>query len=186
MLIRPATAADSKDIARYIVMAEREMIEFLTGYGDPYKAAEIIEEFVRDERPNRHSYHHTLVAEVDGAPAGAAISFPADDQPVLDYPLLRVVNQRGYNLPALFLEGLAGTWYLSTMGVDPACRGMGIGTALMTACEESGREKGFARASLLVERNKPRARALYERLGYAVLEEVAVGTIIYVRMIKSL
>ncbi|GAA1549764.1 GNAT family N-acetyltransferase [Kribbella lupini] len=58
----------------------------------------------------------------------------------------------------------AGTlWQLS---VDPALQGRGIGTYLIGAAEERIRARGLAAAELAVEVDNPRARALYERLGY--------------------
>lgn len=59
----------------------------------------------------------------------------------------------------------AGTiWQLA---VDPALQGVGIGTYLIGAAEERIRHRGLATAELAVEVDNPRARALYERLGYS-------------------
>ena len=58
----------------------------------------------------------------------------------------------------------AGT--LFQFGVHPALRSCGIGTLLIHAAEQRIRARGLRRAELGVEENNPRARALYERLGY--------------------
>jgi ribosomal protein S18 acetylase RimI-like enzyme len=42
----------------------------------------------------------------------------------------------------------------------------GIGTILIRAAEQRISARGLRRAELSVEENNPRARALYERLGY--------------------
>jgi ribosomal protein S18 acetylase RimI-like enzyme len=58
----------------------------------------------------------------------------------------------------------AGTlWQLA---VHPALRSCGIGTILIRAAEQRIRARGLSRAELGVEEINPRARALYERLGY--------------------
>jgi ribosomal protein S18 acetylase RimI-like enzyme len=58
----------------------------------------------------------------------------------------------------------AGTlWQLV---VDGALQSCGIGTILIRAAEQRIRARGLRRAELSVEENNPRARALYERLGY--------------------
>jgi ribosomal protein S18 acetylase RimI-like enzyme len=58
----------------------------------------------------------------------------------------------------------AGTlWQLA---VHPALRSCGIGTILIRAAEQRIRARGLHRAELGVEEINPRARALYERLGY--------------------
>ena len=58
----------------------------------------------------------------------------------------------------------AGTlWQLSVHGALQSC---GIGTLLIQAAEQRIRARGLRRAELGVEESNPRARALYERLGY--------------------
>lgn len=46
-------------------------------------------------------------------------------------------------------------------------RGRGIGTALIRHAEQLARQRGFEQAVIEVDIDNPRARALYERLGYA-------------------
>ena len=58
----------------------------------------------------------------------------------------------------------AGTlWQLAVHGAVQSC---GIGTLLTEAAEQRIRARGLDRAELAVEEGNPRARALYERLGY--------------------
>jgi ribosomal protein S18 acetylase RimI-like enzyme len=59
----------------------------------------------------------------------------------------------------------AGTiWMLE---VHPALQSCGIGTVLIRTAEQRIRARRLHRAELGVEDGNPRARALYERLGYA-------------------
>lgn len=58
----------------------------------------------------------------------------------------------------------AGTlWQLAVYGALQSC---GIGTILIQAAEQRIRARGLRLAELAVEECNPRARALYERLGY--------------------
>lgn len=58
----------------------------------------------------------------------------------------------------------AGTlWQLAVYGALQSC---GIGTLLIQAAERRIRHRGLHRAELRVEENNPRARALFEQLGY--------------------
>ncbi|MER6046013.1 GNAT family N-acetyltransferase [Streptomyces sp. NPDC001793] len=58
----------------------------------------------------------------------------------------------------------AGTlWQLAVL---PALQSRGLGTLLVRAAERRIRHRGLRRAELAVEETNPRARALYERLGY--------------------
>lgn len=62
----------------------------------------------------------------------------------------------------------AGTlWQLA---VHPALRSCGIGTFLIQAAEQRIRARGLRHAELSVEEDNPRARALYERLGFVAYD----------------
>lgn len=89
--------------------------------------------------------------------------------------------------------GLCGIDYAKTAGagtiwmlaVHPALQSCGIGTVLIQAAEQRIRARGLHRAELGVEDSNPRARSLYERLGYAAYgsepdswdQEAADGTV---------
>ncbi|NXY98907.1 GNAT family N-acetyltransferase [Streptomyces sp. BR123] len=60
-----------------------------------------------------------------------------------------------------------GAGYLWQLAVLPALQSRGLGTLLIRAAEQRIRSRGLLRAELAVEEDNPRARALYERLGYA-------------------
>lgn len=186
MRMREAEREDASAIARFIAMAESEAVRLFTGVDEPEQSAKLVEALILSPVPCRYSFRNTLIAEIGGAAAGMAISFAADSQPGLDGPLLELMRGRGLDVRELFFEGDPGTWYLSTLGVDPAFRGMGAGTALMAASERRGVEQGFDRATLLVSKDKKKAKALYERLGYATLCEVTIYHTSYFRMGKQI
>ncbi|MFJ7058365.1 GNAT family N-acetyltransferase [Streptomyces griseobrunneus] len=64
-------------------------------------------------------------------------------------------------------EGVGILWQLA---VHPALQSCGIGTFLVEAAERRIRSRGLHQAELAVEESNPRARALYERLGYAAYD----------------
>lgn len=81
------------------------------------------------------------------------------------------------------IPGAGTIWQLSVHGALQSC---GIGTLLIQAAEQRIRARGRHRAELGVEDSNPRARALYDRLGYRAYghepdswdEEAADGTIV--------
>lgn len=186
MIIDKAKPEESNAIARFVAMAEGELVPFLVGEKEHGKAVGALEEYILSPEPNRYQLENCTVARLDGQTGGMILSFAADDQPVLDRPILRDLRSRGVELDALTFEGEPGSYYLSTMAVDPAFRGKGIGSALLEGALGRGRGRGFGRASLLVSLDKPRAQALYERLGFAVLQPLTIGRNHYVRMTKEL
>ncbi|MFF0480756.1 GNAT family N-acetyltransferase [Streptomyces sp. NPDC004435] len=60
-------------------------------------------------------------------------------------------------------EGAGTLWQLAVL---PALQSCGLGTLLVRTAERRIRDRGLRRAELAVEEDNPRARALYERLGY--------------------
>ncbi|MFF4182393.1 GNAT family N-acetyltransferase [Streptomyces sp. NPDC001691] len=59
-----------------------------------------------------------------------------------------------------------GAGVLWQLAVLPALQSRGLGTLLVGAAEQRIRQRGLRRAELAVEDDNPRARALYQRLGY--------------------
>ncbi|MEV7561409.1 GNAT family N-acetyltransferase [Streptomyces sp. NPDC089795] len=64
-------------------------------------------------------------------------------------------------------EGVGTLWQLA---VHPALQSCGIGAFLVQAAELRIRNRGLRYAELAVEEGNPRARALYERLGYVAYD----------------
>ena len=60
---------------------------------------------------------------------------------------------------------------VQSLRVHPAFRGLGIGSRLIEAAEQSAREAGYAELGLSVSVENPHAHRLYERCGYAVRGE---------------
>lgn len=62
---------------------------------------------------------------------------------------------------------IKGTAYLEAAGVDEEFQGQRIGTMLIQEAEQLARKKGFKQIGMAVgSTDNPRARNLYERLGY--------------------
>ena len=63
------------------------------------------------------------------------------------------------------------TYYLAHLGVAEEVRGEGIGTQLIEHLLKLGSAAGFQLAALDVAASNPQAQALYERLGFGVIDE---------------
>ena len=81
-----------------------------------------------------------------------------------------LVAAAGSDLPigkaAIDYARLVGAATVHQVAVHPALQSCGIGTLLFGEAERRIRARGLAYAELRVEQINPRARALYERLGY--------------------
>ena len=84
-----------------------------------------------------------LIAERDGRPAGCAYLVT-----LIDY-----FNERPHA-------------HLSVLAVEKSAEGQGVGSALLDACAEWARIRGFDRLTLIALVSNSRARGLYERKGF--------------------
>lgn len=66
-----------------------------------------------------------------------------------------------------------GVGEIGSLAVRAELQSLGIGTFLIGVLEERIRVHGLPAAQLSVEENNPRARALYERLGYVAFDRQA-------------
>ena len=82
---------------------------------------------------------------------------------------------RGMVLAGLERDLTPDTLLMDGICVDPSARGLGVGTALLAQIEATAREKGLSRVRLDVIDSNPRARALYDRLGYIAQDEMRTG-----------
>jgi ribosomal protein S18 acetylase RimI-like enzyme len=79
------------------------------------------------------------------------------------------VGQAWIELAVRADEGAGLLW---AVRVHPVLQGLGLGARLLEAAERALRERGFAWAEIGVEKDNPRARALYERVGYRLHREL--------------
>lgn len=68
-----------------------------------------------------------------------------------------------------------GTLLMDGIFVEPAARGQGVGTALLNAIETYAAREGFQQIRLDVIDTNPRARSLYERLGFSERAVMSLG-----------
>ncbi|MGP5259389.1 GNAT family N-acetyltransferase [Brachybacterium paraconglomeratum] len=104
----------------------------------------------------------TGVADLGWARLRESLSVPA----ALRARLVLSVLSRSDRPDVLVLDGIC---------VDRAARGRGIGTALLSAAADRARKIGASTVQLSVIDSNPRARALYERHGFARVGHGALG-----------
>lgn len=105
------------------------------------------------------SYENCRLVEVQGSMIGMLVAFPmeVDEEYKETDPIL---------VPYSVLEE-DQSYYICGMAVDEQHRGKGIGMGLLDEAEQTCRQLGLAKLSLIVFEQNVRARRLYERYGYA-------------------
>jgi ribosomal protein S18 acetylase RimI-like enzyme len=118
------------------------------------------------------------------APGGAALWAPAGVDPIpadrVEAFVAEMANVVGTDAPRMFAiselldehHPTEPCAHLQFIGVDPDLQGRGLGSALMApmleACDRDG-------VPAHLDSTSPQSRALYERLGFVVLEELRVA-----------
>ena len=78
-----------------------------------------------------------------------------------------VIEVESRAVGGLFLEERSDSLYVHELQIAPAFQGRGIGTAVVRTLIEQGASRGLPVVLSVVSAN-PRARSLYERLGFRV------------------
>lgn len=162
--IRPAQPGEGVRIAELILLAW-PVDEFLAN--DPSLTYEILRDMIAQavEAPETiYSHENTYVALDDDRIVGAMCGYDGADYQKLKEPILDVIGHDSDF--ASITETEAGEFYLDSVGVDPEYRGRGIATLLFQAQISRAKELGHSRVGLIVDVDKPKAEALYRRLGF--------------------
>lgn len=162
LTIHKATREDAPIIARAVAMAigEESVVEYC---GENYLYA--LGEIARTEG-TQYSYTNSLVAFVDGEPAGAIVGYDG----ALLYPLRRktlsIVEKNNPSIPYLPDETSQGEFYLDSLGVLPQFRGCGVASALIRSICSVALDAGCGTVGLIVEKERTHVEKLYASLGF--------------------
>jgi len=173
MKIIPARQQDAPFIGASVVDAIGEEIAANLA-GENHTVGDVIDMFAslagRDD--TQYSYRNALVAlDDEGEPVGVCVGYDGALLHELRRPFFEVVTERlGQHLEGVEDECEPNEFYLDTLAVLPAHRGKGIASQLLKAMIERAREAGKP-AGLLVDKINPRARRLYERVGFVQVGE---------------
>ena len=203
VLIRPALSLDTQMAAHLVHMSMGRLADFLFSSGGKIKANTVLAKLVMQPR-NRFSYQFADIAEVDGKTAGLLLSYPGWTMKHLEIPmgrqLVKIFGAVGFfrflrkSIPLVFCrEAENDEYFINNIAVLPDFQGEGIGSQLMKHAEEKAIAERFQKCSLVVEISNTRARNLYERFGYQVVNTTKfiqldrlIGCKGFHRMVKEL
>jgi ribosomal protein S18 acetylase RimI-like enzyme len=165
-MVRAATVNDAETIAMLMLLAMKELVAKFRNDPDSLKSEELLTRFIRTTG-NQYSYTNVLVFEAAGEVIGSITAYDGAAieklrQPFLDY-LIANYHPSGFELE---LETTAGEFYIDVIGVAPNHQGKGIGKKLIEAAIAHAAALGHQKVGLLVDVANPRARKLYESIGF--------------------
>lgn len=183
-MIRKAEPQDAAFAAPLIYEAIGDIAHTLTGATEQEEALLLLEQFFA-QKGNRLSYENAVIAMHEGVPVGVALFYHGSQTEQLDRPFVEYVQKRTGVAPTLVKEARDDEFYLDSVAVRADQRGKGIGTMLLSAFEQEAIRRKHDRIALLVDEENPRARQLYESMGYRQDGNVTVSGHQFRHMVKS-
>lgn len=173
MTIRNATPEDASLIATAILEAIGPELTAGLG-GDEHTPADVHSLFeslaARDD--TQYSFLNSRVAvDPSGSPMGVCVSYDGADLIRLRRPFFHEANNRlGWDMGIEEIDSLPGEtepdeFYLDTLMTLPEHRGKGVASALIRDAKEKAVKTGKP-LGLLCDTDNPRARNLYDSLGF--------------------
>lgn len=187
--IRPATEADAPLLARCVLMA------FLVdmSHFDRTETDRILDGMTAlcRRKDTLYSWKNSTIAMLDDHAAGCIISYDGAryaEMKSLSMPLLLEFMKPvwGNSFDQMTDETCAGEFYLDTMAVLPEFRHNGLATRMLRSQVAAAAEKGIPLCTLLVDPANPRARRLYERIGFKEDGKIFAFSEEYIRMIVEI
>jgi len=120
-----------------------------------------------------YSWENTRIIMVDGAPVGGMISYPGDNyQRLREKTWPRCWNDDPDVLAATGPECVAGEYYLDSMVIMPAYRGLGLGKILALDAVGIGKRLGYNPIHLLADKHKEGLVKYYEKIGFEIFDSM--------------
>lgn len=126
---------------------------------------------------------HNVILAKEGRTVMGILAFSAENDPVAAdefqvakdiYGTLGALRRLALLAPMEHKQ-LPGALYVDSIAVSPEARGTGVGSLLLAEADAIALERGMKWVDLDVIDINPRARALYERLGYEVQATRSTG-----------
>jgi ribosomal protein S18 acetylase RimI-like enzyme len=156
--IRPAHKSECRRIAELYSISSDGVADYI--WTKPAEQGEGILDVGRrryERKDTPFSYENCKMAEHQESVVGMLVAFPMEvDKEYQETDLILV--------PHSVLEE-DQRYYVCGMAVDEGHRGKGIGTGLLDEAEQTCRQLGFRKLSLIVFEKNGNARRLYERFG---------------------
>lgn len=173
MNIRAAVQGDHKILAKLIVQAMEDLACAFVRNAN-IEIAHLAFEHLCAQQDNLYSYQNARVLIDENGLAGAISGYDGAKllelrKPVFDY----FTTEYGFE-GAMEEETQAGELYIDTLSVMPDRQGRGYGKLLINEFIQYASDNQFERVGLLVDKENPLAKKLYERLGFSKVGDKAL------------
>ena len=173
MVIRPALQSEAFKIAELMNLAMLKITYQFIGEDDLQKANAFLAHFIAKEK-NQYSYQNIFVVEENNVILGQISMYDGGKLKELRQPIWdKIKDDCGEDYWAED-ETQAGEIYIDTFAVSSNAQGKGIGKQLLQYAIHEVVVKQKKVLGLLVDKENPDAKRLYERIGFKVVNDIHI------------
>ncbi|UJP67142.1 GNAT family N-acetyltransferase [Mongoliitalea daihaiensis] len=175
MFFRKAKPQDSLKIAEYIILAMEDIVYRFIGEESYEKAVNFLHRLIQ-EKGNQYSYENCWVVVSANEIVAAALVYDGAQLQELRKPVAATIDEMFHKDFDPEDETQEGEYYIDCVGVNPNQQGKGIGTKVFQFLIHEYIHRGEQTLGLLVDKENPKAKQLYLKLGFEVVgEKTLVG-----------
>lgn len=168
LIIRKATITDSNAIAALLYIAMDDIIARLINDENSANGIAFLQHFVQ-QKDNQYSWQNCWVLTIDDTIQAAINIYDGAALEILRLPILNYIHTIHSQKINPENETQAGEWYIDSLGVNKTIQGKGLGSILLEFVIDEFVNKKQQTLGLLVDVENPKAKVLYERLGFKVV-----------------
>lgn len=173
---RLARPEDKTIVSTLIVQALNDLAMKLINSKNADDLIPIIELFFI-EKGNIYSFENTIVGEDENGIIGSITGYDGSKFKKLRKPFIDYMKSNHAFNSELASETAKGEFYIDTISVIPYRQGYGIGSLLINEMINYASKSGHKKVGLLVDKNNPKAKKLYLKLGFEPSgEKTLLGT----------
>ncbi|MCG3710784.1 GNAT family N-acetyltransferase [Aliarcobacter butzleri] len=184
-MVKQANKNSITNISTLIYDAIHDIANTLTGENEDKKILETLDYYIKMD-VCRLSYNNIYTYETNNQIVGLLLAYNSNDVEKLDSPMIEHLKRKNIFLDSFEKECFEDEFYIDTVSVSPMFQGRGIAKELFSFAEQKAKELDFGKLSLLVDFENPKAKALYERLGFQDNEILKVSGSNFYHMIKEI
>lgn len=184
-MIKQADKNSIENISTLIYSAILDIANTLTGEDEKEKILETLDYYIKMD-VCRLSYNNIFTYNIENKIVGILLAYNSNDVEKLDRPMLTHLNKKGLTINSFEKECFKDEFYIDTVSVNIDFQGRGVAKELFSFATKKAKELGFKKLSLLVDFENPKAKALYEKLGFKDNEILKVSGSNFYHMIKKL
>ncbi|WP_169777316.1 GNAT family N-acetyltransferase [Campylobacter mucosalis] len=183
-MIFRANLDDAKSCIRLLRLAMDDIAYYLSGSTDDDECNEILTRYFLSQK-NRISHKNVYVFKQNSQILGAICVYFGGELDVLDAQIIKELKDKNVKFE-LLKECESDEFYIDSIAVDENFRGQGIAKKLIHHTFDIAKQNGYAKVSLVVDKQKLKTREFYESLGFKFNQEKELYGHKYDHLIKEI